>query len=81
MAKNSLVDEIASAIPSNINGKPWWQKLTADQEELVKPILDAWRSGKFGAAKITAARAISHALVARGIKIGPQGVLTWLQRG
>lgn len=81
MAKNQLVDEIASSIPASLSGKPWWQKLTPEQQEMVQPILAAWRAGKFGAAKITAARAISNSLRTRGISIGPQGVLTWLQRG
>lgn len=76
----SIVDEIAAAIPDSQSSKPWWLRLTPEQGELVKPILVAWRGGRFGSAKITAARAISAKLSEHGIKIGPQGVIAWLHR-
>ena len=78
---DSLVDQIAAAIPESGSGKPWWRRLTPEQQELVQPILAAWRAGRFGSAKMPAARAISKTLTQQGIPIGAQGVLAWLQRG
>jgi|688.fasta_scaffold2426212_2 hypothetical protein len=80
-AASSIVDEIAAAIPEPSHGKPWWVRLTPEQAELVQPVLQAWKQGRFGKQKITAARAISTHLTRHGIKIGPQGVLAWLQKG
>lgn len=81
MGKTSLVDEIVAAIPENQSGKPWWQRLTPEKRAMVAPILAAWKAGKFGTRRMTAARAISKTLTEHGIKIGAQGVLAWLQRG
>lgn len=77
----SLIDEIAASIPESHSGWPWWKRLDESQRELTQPILAAWRSGKFGNAKMPAARAIATKLREHGIKIGAQGVLAWLQRG
>lgn len=82
MAKNkSIVDEIVAAIPESQASRPWWQRLDAEQQDFVRPILEAWRAGTFGRRRITAARVISATLARHGIQIGPQGVLSWLQRG
>lgn len=77
----SIVDQIAAAIPESQSGKPWHKRLNKEQSELIAPVLAAWKAGRFGSAKITAARAISTKLIEHGIKVGPQGVLAWLQRG
>lgn len=77
----SIVDRIAAAIPESQAGKAWWKRLTPEQAEMVSPILAAWKAGRFGRAKITAARVIAATLTEHGIKIGPQGVVAWLQRG
>ncbi|NBW14549.1 MAG: hypothetical protein EBR82_41775 [Caulobacteraceae bacterium] len=77
----SIIDQIAASIPDSQSGKPWWLRLTEDQREFVAPILAAWRAGRFGTRKITAARAIAKTLTEHGITIGAQGVLAWLQRG
>ena len=77
----SIVDRIAAAIPESQAGKAWWKRLTPEQAEMVAPILEAWKAGRFGTAKITAARVIAATLTEHGIKIGPQGVVAWLQRG
>lgn len=76
----SVVDQIAAKIPKNQGNRPWWKRLTPQQEEMVDPIREAWRSGRFGQQKATASRAISEWLTEHGIKIGPQGVLAWLRR-
>jgi hypothetical protein len=80
MPKVSIVDEIAAAIPESQSGRPWWLRLTAEQQDFIKPILVAWKAGKFGSRRIAAARAISATLGRHGISIGPQGVQNWLQR-
>jgi hypothetical protein len=81
MAKRSIVDDIAAAIPEGCSSKPWWQRINAKQKKFIKPILDGWRAGTFGHRRITAARVISDHLAKNGISIGPQGVQNWLLRG
>ena len=77
----TIVDEIAAAIPDGSTSKPWWERLDADQKKFITPILEGWRSGKFGTRRITAARVISEHLAKNGITIGHQGVQAWLLRG
>ena len=81
MARRSIVDDIAAAIPEGPTSKPWWQRLDADQQKFITPILEGWRAGKFGSRRITAARVISEHLAKNGITIGQQGVQAWLLRG
>jgi hypothetical protein len=80
MAKPSMIDEIAASIPESQSGKPWWKKLTPQQQEFIKPILSAWKNGKFGKQRMPASKAIAAYLTKHGIEIGAQGVISWLQR-
>lgn len=81
MAKNDIVSEIAAAIPTEHPVKPWWRRISDEQRATIAPILAAWRGGRLGKRKATAAKAISAKLAELGIKIGPQGVQAWLDRG
>jgi hypothetical protein len=80
MAKSSVVDEVLALIPQNPGVRPWWERLDAKQAELASAILEAWRAGKFGPHRRTAAKAISQTLGRHGVVIGEQGVDTWLKR-
>ena len=76
----SVVDDIAGAIPCNHGPRPWWER-AAPHQDVLDAIHAAWRGGKFGLKKYPAARAISAKLADLGIaSVGPQGVITWLDR-
>jgi hypothetical protein len=76
----SPVSEIASLIPSRPGVRPWWERVDKRAEAHLTEILAAWRAGKFGSRRRTAARAIAAWLVRHGVHIGEQGVDTWLRR-
>lgn len=78
--QTSVVDEIASLIPPRTGFLPWYERVNKDQAEMLAAILEGWKSGRFGTAKNTAAKTISQYLERHGIKIGRQGVITWLAR-
>lgn len=77
-----LVDDVIAAMPANPRGSlSWHEKLAPEHREEVEAVKAAWRAGKIGTAKRTAARIISEKLRERGIStIGVQGVETWLER-
>lgn len=77
-----LVDDVIAAMPANPRGSlAWHEKLAPEHREEVEAVKAAWRAGKIGTAKRTAARIISEKLRERGIStIGVQGVETWLER-
>lgn len=75
----NLVDLVASRIDRSPHVKAWWMRLTDEQRQQIEPLRTAWREGRFGRRKITAARAISATLQEIGIPIGPQGVQNWLR--
>ena len=76
----SPVSEIASLIPSRAGVRPWWERVDKRVESQLPEILAAWRAGKFGSRRRTAARAIAAWLVRHGVEIREQGVDTWLRR-
>jgi hypothetical protein len=83
MAKaKSVLDDVIGAIaaqPPRVQA--WYQRVAPEHAGTVAEILDAWKSGRLGSRKITAARAIAKILAARGIAdVGPQGVLKWLEK-
>lgn len=83
MAKaKSVLDDVIGVIaaqPPRVQA--WYHRVAPEHAGTVAEILDAWKSGRLGSRKITAARAIAKILVARGIAdVGPQGVLKWLER-
>lgn len=79
--KLDLVSEIVAALPTEHQVRPWYRRLSQEQTAAIAPILEAWRTGRLGTKRITAARAISAKLTTLGIKIGPQGVAAWLDNG
>lgn len=81
MAKKlSAVDEIASSVQQR-QSVAWENRVSAEHCGTLSEIKDAYKAGKFGQAKITAARAISEYLNRNGIAaVGPQGVRAWLSK-
>lgn len=82
MAKVSLVDDVVQQLAENPVGvQPWYRKVSRDHADTLAELLEAWKSGRLGKHRMTAARAISKILRDRGIaNVGPQGVDVWLQR-
>lgn len=76
----SPVEEIAAMMGPRAGLRPWYERLDGEQAALVAEILAGWKSGKFGTARRTAAKAISAYLSRNGIAIGHQGVDSWLQK-
>lgn len=80
MAKSDdLVSRVEKLVDYGPHAKPWWVRLTAEQRAEIEPLRTAWREGRLGRRKMTAARAISTTLAEIGIQIGPQGVQAWLR--
>jgi hypothetical protein len=77
---DDIVDMIAASIDPRSGFRPWWERVDADQAAMLEVIWLAWKAGTFGTKRLTAAKAISKAIAGRGISIGPQGVLRWLDR-
>ena len=74
-----IVAEIAAAIPEKRGPLPWWQRVAADQQDTLRVIHAAWKAGRFGQRRMTAARAIANRIRAEfGIDIREQGVIKWL---
>ena len=76
----NIVAEIAAAIPQARPGsRPWWERAAPEHAEMLAAIHAAWHRGEFGSRKITAARVISKSLAEFGVRIGEQGVISWLE--
>lgn len=73
-----IVAEIAASIPESTRQRPWWLRLNEEQKDIADAIFDGWKTGKLGKHKFTAAKAISGKLAEFGIRIGYQGVVSWL---
>jgi hypothetical protein len=75
-----IVAEIAAKVPRDTHGsRPWWERAPDKHRATLDAIHAAWHSGTFGPQKRPAARVISQALAEMGIRIGEQGVVTWLR--
>ena len=79
MAKRDLVAEIAANIPTHYGPLPWWQRVDSEHKQMLQAIHAAWRGGRFGRRRMTAARSIAATLRDEfGIDIREQGVIKWL---
>lgn len=81
MAKaGSVVDEVIGNL-AKPRPQAWHERVAPEHADTLREIREAWLSGRLGTKRITAARAIAKTLNAKGIaKVGPQGVLAWLER-
>jgi hypothetical protein len=77
---DSIVDAIAAKATSRTGFPPWWERLTPEQEKTMAVIWTAWKDGRFGQKKTSAAKAIAAAISDIGVTINYQGVIRWLNR-
>jgi len=77
-----LVAAVIDALPTRIHGNaPWYERVAPEHLEELVELKAAWKSGKLGVPRMTAARHISAQLRERGISpVGRQGVDEWLAR-
>jgi hypothetical protein len=77
-----LVAAVIDALPTRIHGNaPWYERVAPEHLEELVELKDAWKSGRLGVPRMTAARHISAQLRERGISpVGRQGVDEWLAR-
>jgi hypothetical protein len=79
MGKRDLVAEIAASIPTHHGPQPWWQRVEAEHQPTLQAIHAAWREGRLGRKRITAARSIAAKLRDEfKVDIREQGVIRWL---
>lgn len=79
--KSSLLDQIASDLPSR-GPLPIMERLPADLAAEMNEVRAAWRAGDEKLAKATKTglgRLIAKHLRARGVSIGEEAVVRWLQ--
>lgn len=79
-AAESIVDAIAAKATTRTGFPSWWERLTPEQEATMAVVWKAWKAGRFGAKKQSAAKAIASTIADIGITINFQGVLRWLNR-
>jgi hypothetical protein len=75
----TLLDATRERIPKHRGFAPWNERLPADLLAEANAVKAAWARGELGT-KTATAIALSHALQARGIKIGRSGVERWLEK-
>jgi hypothetical protein len=77
-----LVAAVIDALPTRIHGNaPWYERVAPEHLEELVELKAAWKSGRLGVPRMTAARHISAQLRERGISpVGRQGVDEWLAK-
>jgi len=84
-AKNrsgGLVAAVIESLPTRVHGNaPWYERVAPEHLDELAELKAAWKSGRLGVPRMTAARHISAQLRERGISpVGRQGVDEWLAR-
>ena len=78
--RESVLDEVLANIEQR-TPQAWYQRVSPEHADTVDEIRQLWAAGKFGRKKYPAAKAIAKFLHDRGIaKVGPQGVIAWLEK-
>jgi len=78
----SLVAAVIESLPTRVHGNaPWYERVAPEHLDELAELKAAWKSGRLGVPRMTAARHISAQLRERGISsVGRQGVDEWLAR-
>lgn len=79
---SGAVDAVVRMMAENPVGvQPWYKKIKPEHAAAVAELAEAWKSGRLGKRRRTAARVVSEYLKEQGIaNVGMQGVDEWLQR-
>ena len=81
MAKRvSLLDEVKEGLATKPGFPCWSEKVTEPLRSELEAVKQAFRAGELAGKKTTLARRLASALQERGIDIGFQGVLRWLEK-
>jgi len=77
-----LVAAVIESLPTRVHGNaPWYERVAREHLDELAELKAAWKSGRLGVPRMTAARHISAQLRERGISsVGRQGVDEWLAR-
>jgi len=74
-----LIDDVKAELPRK-GQPPWHETLPDDLRAEIEDVRKAWLAGQLPAATKTGlSAALSKALKARGVDIGPFGVQRWLE--
>jgi hypothetical protein len=80
MKKASLLDDVKAGLVTRRGHAAWYESLDSEIRAELEGIKAAWLAGSLVATKTNLARRLSDVLQARGVKIGIQGVLAWLEK-
>ena len=75
----SLLDVTRQKIPVHRGFLPWYDKLPAEMQREADAVKAAYLAGTLGT-KSAVATALSDALQSRGVRIGRNGVMRWLEK-
>ena len=78
--KPSLLDEVKAGLSTRRGFASWYESLSEEMRAELDGIKAEWAGGSLTATKTTLARRLSVVLKARGVDIGHQGVLRWLEK-
>jgi hypothetical protein len=81
MAKRpSLLEEVKAGLSARRGFASWYESLSGEMRSELDGIKAEWVGGALVTTKTTLARRLSVVLKARGVDIGMQGVLRWLEK-
>ena len=81
MAKRvSLLDEVKEGLATKHGFQAWSEKVEDPLRSELEAVKKAFHAGELAAKKTTLAKRLAVALQERGIDIGFQGVLRWLEK-
>jgi len=81
MAKRqSLLDEVKNSLTVRHGFLPWHEQLDARLRAEVDAVKASFHAGELDTKKTTLARRLAAVLASRGVQIGFQGVLRWLEK-
>lgn len=78
--KPSLLEEVKAGLSTRRGFASWYESLSDEMRTELDGIKSEWTGGALPTTKTTLARRLSVVLKARGVDIGHQGVLRWLEK-
>lgn len=77
--KRSLLDQTRSALPTHRGFLPWYEKISPELRAEAEAVKEEFLRGGLGT-KSAVSLALANALSERGVKIGRNGVASWLDK-